>query len=136
MLAAAELAKIVRGTVVRVDLSDGIGKEQNKVRPAVVLRTHDHETETDAVVVSSDLLNKRLVTLIVVPISGLKGKKAFKHEVEIEAGEGGLTERSVAQPIQIRTIDREKRVVAILGQLSSTTMTRISTSLFGILGGF
>jgi len=121
MLNAEQLARIVRGTVVLVDLTDGVGKEQTKVRPAVV--------------VSADTLNKRLTTLIVVPISGLKDKKPFKHEVFIRKGEGDLTEDSVAQPVQIRTLDRDRRVVRVLGQLSPATMSQLGGSLFGVLGG-
>ncbi len=76
MLAPEQLAQIVRGTVVLVDLSDGVGREQTKVRPAVV--------------VSSDTLNSRIVTITVVAISGLKDKKPYKHEVFIRKGEGNL----------------------------------------------
>jgi mRNA-degrading endonuclease toxin of MazEF toxin-antitoxin module len=90
MLSPEQLTSIVRGTVVRVDLTDGVGKEQNKVRPAVVVSSESFE----AVVVSSDTLNKRIVTIIVVPISGLKDKKPYKHEMFIRKGEGNLTEDS------------------------------------------
>ena len=105
-----------------VNLDPSRGSEQNKTRPAVV--------------VSSDVLNRSLETLIVVPISSLKpGKTPYRHEVFIRAGEGGLLEDSVAQPIQIRTIDRSQRVTKILGQLPAPTMAQLGASMFGVLGG-
>jgi len=116
-----DVRRITRGTVVIVRLEPAQGHEQGKTRPAVV--------------VSSDVHNRNLTTIIVVPISGLKGKQPFPHEVFICSGEGGLTEDSVAQPVQIRTVDRNKRVAAVLGQLQSTTMAQIDASLFAVLGG-
>ena len=117
----AELRKLRRGQVVWVDFRGSVGAEQGKTRPAVV--------------VSSDRLNNVLRSIIVIPISGLKDKKPFPHEVVIPSGEGGLTEESVAQPIQIRTIDRGERVVGILGELKSDTMNAISSRLSDVLGG-
>ena len=116
-----QLKLITRGTVLLVDLDPSLGAEQAKTRPCVV--------------VSSDTYNSRLTTLNVVPISSLGDKKPYPHEVLIPQGEGDLPNISVAQPVQIRTIDRNKRVVKILGRLSTQTMARVGASMFAVLGG-
>lgn len=105
--------------VVNLDPSEGC--EQNKTRPCVV--------------VSADSVNNRLKTLIVVPISSLKGRDPYPHEVFIRKGEGTLEFDSVAQPVQVRTIDRYLRVTAILGRLPPATISQISLKLFIVLGG-
>ena len=122
----ASLDALTRGTVVIVQFEPAMGSEQTKRRPAVI--------------VSCDTLNRKLRTLVVVPISGLEdetGKKRdpYLHEVELASGAGGLKFRSAAQPIQIRTIDRDHRVTEILGQLPPEVMVNISIKLVIVLGG-
>lgn len=116
-----DLKKLTRGTVVWVHLDPSLGSEQQKRRPCVII--------------SSDVHNQRLDTIVVIPISSLKGRKPYPHEVFIAPPEGGLTEESVAQPVQIRTVDRYKRVDEISGQLAPMAMVQISASLFAVLGG-
>jgi len=110
------LRAITRGTVLVIDISDARGFEQNK------------STRT-AIVVSSDTLNKKLATLIVVPTTSQKGRSAFPHEVPIPQGEGGLDADSFAQPVQIRTIDRFARVRRILGHVEPETMMKIGMKI-------
>jgi mRNA interferase MazF len=113
--------KLVRGNVVVVDLNDAQGHEQSKIRPAVVI--------------SSDFHNDRLDTVVIVPISSLKeGSEARAHEVLLKKGEGGLDVDSVAQPIQIRTIDRKPRVKRVLGKLPPLSVGRIGIKLIETLG--
>jgi mRNA-degrading endonuclease toxin of MazEF toxin-antitoxin module len=108
--------------VVVVDLSaDAQGREQTKIRPAVII--------------STDFFNDRLDTMIVVPISSLKeGIEPREHEVLIKKGEGGLEFDSVAQPIQVRTVDRKIRVKKILGRLPPATMRQIINKLGEAVG--
>lgn len=116
-----QLKAIARGTVVVVNLDPAEGAEQKKTRPCVVI--------------SADTINARLNTLIVVPISSKKDRDPYPHEVFVRKGEGGLTLDSLAQPVQVRTIDRRGRVVSILGRLPPQTMAQISLQLFVVLGG-
>lgn len=122
----AELQAIKRGTVVLVDLDPAQGFEQAKRRPCAV--------------VSADIYNKKLATIIVVPISGLEDENGRKraslpHEVEIPAGSGGLRFKSAAQPVQIRTLDRHARVTKILGELPENVMTLISMKITEVTSG-
>ena len=114
--------KAARGQVVLVDLSaDAQGREQTKIRPAVVI--------------SIDFFNDRLDTMIVIPISSLKeGAAPREHEVLIKKGEGGLDVDSVAQPIQVRTVDRKLRMKKILGRLPPATMRQIIAKLGEAVG--
>ena len=116
-----QLKALTRGTVVRVDLAGAKGREQMKIRHAVV--------------VSSDRFNRNLDTMQFVPLSGLKNKTPYPHEVLVPKGEGGTTEDSVAQAVQVRTLDRYERVVEIMGTLRPETMAKISVKLFEVLGG-
>lgn len=50
-------------------------------------------------------------------------------EVEVPPGEGGLPVRSVAQAIQVRTIDRDHRVESIAKRLTDETMREIGDAL-------
>lgn len=121
-----ELKAIKRGTVVVVDLDPAQGSEQAKRRTCVV--------------VSADIYNKKLDTIIIVPISGLEDEDGPKrqvrpHEVEIAASSGGLRFRSAAQPVQIRTIDRYARVTKILGELPENVMLLISVKIIEVTSG-
>lgn len=135
-----ELKAIKRGQVLIVNLDPSLGYEQNKTRPAVVVATPESDgglgPGQESVVVSADLLNRKMATLIIVPISTLHdGREPFHHEVKLEYMEGDTVTTCVAQPIQIRAIDRYKRVEAIKGMLTDETMAKISMSLFMVLGG-
>lgn len=106
-----------------VDLSaDAQGREQTKIRPAIVI--------------STDFFNDRLDTVIIVPVSSLKeGATPRAHEVFIKKGDGGLEVDSVAQPIQIRTIDRRVRCRNVIGRVSPPVMRQIIAKLGEVLGG-
>lgn len=88
-----------------------------------------------AVVLSTDFYNDRLDTVIIIPISSLKeGAEPRTSEVSIKKGEGGLELDSVAQPLQIRTIDRRKRCQKVIGRVSPATLGQIVRKLGEILG--
>jgi mRNA-degrading endonuclease toxin of MazEF toxin-antitoxin module len=114
--------KPARGQVAIVDFSsDAQGREQTKIRPAVII--------------STDFFNDRLDTIIVIPISSLKeGATPREHEVFIKKDEGGLDVDSVAQPIQVRTVDRKFRVKKLLGRLPPATMRQIIAKLGEAVG--
>ncbi len=115
MLQAVDLAKVRRGAVLLVDLDPTVGHEIQKQRPCVV--------------VSPDLYNKSLRTIIVIPITGDEpGKAVFAHEVALAAGgSGGLDKNSKAQPHQMRCVDKS-RIVKVLGRLSVEEMLRVQQS--------
>lgn len=119
----AQLRGLRRGIVVDVDLRDGIGSEQRKIRPALI--------------VSSDTYNEKLDTLIVIAITGLENKDRalHPHEVEIRKGDGGLDQRSAAQTIQLHTIDRYKRVKAIRKKVGGDVLNMVNLKLWQTLGG-
>jgi mRNA interferase MazF len=104
-----------------VDLDPTQGHEIQKTRPCVV--------------VSADRFCGKFSTLVVVPITSLKpGATIYKSETRISAGEGGLSADSKAMAIQVRTIDKIERVVAIKGKLTQATMREIDSTLRLVLG--
>jgi len=86
---------IRRGTVVWVTLSPGVGSEQTKRRPAVVV-------SNDAANRSAYRHGRGVIT--VVPLTSSRAQ-ALPHQVDIPAGTGGLARGSVAQIEQIRAVD-------------------------------
>lgn len=114
-----DIAALKRGDVVLVRLGPAEGHEQNKTRPAVI--------------VSADRF-KNLATATIVPISTLKDRIPYVHEVELKKGEGGLKEHSVAQSVQVRTLDKYERVEEVFGSLSDERMKQISDKLKLVLG--
>ena len=122
MATREELLALVRGHVVVVDFAPARGHEQVKIRPALV--------------VSSNLLNRTLQTVIVVPFGSVKGgRKPHLHEVLVRAGEGGLDKDSFLQASQVRTIDRFERIKSITGTVSNDTLEKIRSALDFALGG-
>jgi mRNA interferase MazF len=107
--------KCVRGTVLDINLDPGLGHEQRKTRPCVVIQ--------------NDVGNKYAPTTIVAVITGAENiKKSYPINVEIPNGEGGLSKPSVVVCSQIRIVD-EMRFGKTYGQLSTTTMKKIDIAL-------
>lgn len=103
MLTPLDRAKLTRGCVVLVDLDPTQGREIQKTRPCII--------------VSADLYNNCLPTILVVPVTSLKiGRTAEPHQILVPAGKGGLDVASVALPEQIRCVDKS-RVKKVLGRL-------------------
>lgn len=116
------LQALRRGKVVVINLDPARGSEQGKTRPAVI--------------VSADIYNRNIDTIVIIPISGLKDDSGVKRERRLDEvvittpqAESGLDFDSVAQPIQVRTIDRYERVTRIIGTLQPKDMQSISLKL-------
>lgn len=102
--------------MVLVDLKGSQGREQEKTRPCVI--------------VSNDELNKKLSTVVVVPISSLPaGMKCYAYEVALKQGDGELDNDAAAMPQQIRTIDKFERIVEIWGSLSDESMDELTAAI-------
>lgn len=101
-----------RGDVWQVSLDPTVGHEVKKTRPAVI--------------VTSDLYNRDNWVVIVMPLTS--HDTAEEDQILIEPPEGGLTNRSVTLPDQLRAVDRS-RLVKRLGRLAPETMLFVDKSL-------
>jgi len=107
-----------RGDVFTVDFEPVRGREQGKVRPALV--------------VQNNIGNQYSPTIIVAAItSGARAR--YDVNVEIKAPEGGLSKDSLVLLHQIRTIDKS-RLGRRWGHLSEESMTRVDEALKISLG--
>ena len=111
--------KVLRGDVVLCNLNPGFRTEQSGKRPAVVLQV--------------DRANVASPHTIVVPFTTKIRQQLLLSHVLVPAGNGGLTEASVALCEQIRAID-EQRVVRVLGHLDDVYMRGLVRALRTILG--
>ncbi len=85
---------IARGDIVWVDYGVPRGSAPAKVRPAIVLQ-------------SGWLLESKLQTIIVVPLTTNTALDAFPGNVLIPAAASGLTRDSVANVTQVGPVSRE-----------------------------
>ena len=87
-----------RGMIVIVDLDPTVGSETGKTRPCAI--------------VTNDTYNERVPVIQVIPITNRTEKKAkIVTNVSIEPNSlNGLTKRSVADCLQTRPIDKNKRL--------------------------
>jgi len=107
---------LLRGDVYLVNLDPIIGKEIGKARPAVIIQ--------------NDIGNKFSPVTIIAPISSVKEiTKPLPIMIFLEKGEGGLIEESYIDCGQIRTIDKNKRLVTKFGSLSKSKMNEIDKAL-------
>ena len=109
---------VSRGEVWLADLSPTRGTEQAGVRPVLVVQT--------------DRANPHSPHTIVIPFTTRIHKKLLPSHVMIPAGEGGLTQDSVALAEQIRVVDHN-RLIRKLGQLPAVRMQEIDNALRTIL---
>jgi mRNA interferase MazF len=107
-----------RGEVWRADLSPTRGTEQSGVRPVLVVQT--------------DRANPHSPHTIIVPFTTRLRHKLLPSHVLVPAGEGGLTQDSVALCEQVRVID-QGRLMGRLGNLSSQRMQEMGDALKAIL---
>jgi mRNA interferase MazF len=108
-----------RGEIYWVNLDPTVGTEIAKTRPAVII--------------SNDIGNQYADRVIVAPITSGGGTRVFPFEVQIAAGEGGLTKDSKALLDQIRTVDKA-RLGSRIGQLAEARMRQIDRAIRLSLG--
>lgn len=109
---------VKRGEVWKADLSPTRGTEQSGVRPVVIVQT--------------DRANPHSPHTIIVPFTTRIRQKLLPSHVFVPAGEGGLTQDSVALCEQIRVMDHG-RLLNLLGDLSTARMQQVSDALRIIL---
>lgn len=112
---------LLRGDIYLTKLDPVEGVERGKSRPAVI--------------VQNNLGNQYGALTIIVPISSQKEiKKTLPIMVPLKGGMGGLTLDSYADCGQIRTIDKQLRLIKKLGHLDALIMLQIDKALKISLG--
>lgn len=107
---------LLRGDVYLVNLDPTVGKEISKARPSVVIQ--------------NNIGNKFSPVTIIAPISSVKEiTKPLPIMIFIKKGECGLPEDSYIDCGQIRTIDKEKRLITKYGSLDKNKMLEIDKAL-------
>lgn len=107
---------LLRGDVYLVNLDPIVGKEIGKARPAVIIQ--------------NDIGNKFSPVTIIAPISSVKEiTKPLPIMIFLEKGECGLNEESYVDCGQIRTIDKDKRLITKFGSFSKSKMSEIDKAL-------
>ncbi|MFA7421441.1 MAG: type II toxin-antitoxin system PemK/MazF family toxin [Melioribacteraceae bacterium] len=107
---------LLRGDIYLVNLDPIIGKEIGKARPAVIIQ--------------NDIGNKFSPVTIIAPISSVKEiTKPLPIMIILGNGEGGLNEESYVDCGQIRTLDKDKRLITKFGSLSKSKMNEIDKAI-------
>jgi mRNA interferase MazF len=109
---------VKRGEVWRCDLAPTRGTEQSGVRPVLVVQT--------------DRANAASPHTVIVPFTTRIRQRTLPSHAVVPAGEGGLTQDSVALCEQIRVIDTG-RLLTKLGELTSQRMQDVDSALRAIL---
>ena len=99
-----------------VNLDPVIGKEIGKARPAVIIQ--------------NNIGNKFSPVTIIAPISSVKEiTKPLPIMIFLDENEGGLPSQSYVDCGQIRTIDKEQRLIKKYGNLDSQKMKEIDRAI-------
>jgi len=107
---------LLRGDVYLVNLDPIIGKEIGKARPSVIIQ--------------NDIGNKFSPVTIIAPISSVKEiTKPLPIMIFLKKGEGGLSEDSYVDCGQIRTVDKDQRLITKFGTLNKSKMLEVDKAL-------
>ncbi len=107
---------LLRGDVYLVNLDPVVGKEIGKARPALIIQ--------------NDTGNKFSPVTIIAPISSFKEiTKPLPIMIPMQKGEGGLSDDSYVDCGQIRTIDKENRLITKLGSLTQDKLDEVKKAL-------
>jgi len=107
---------LLRGDIYLVNLDPIVGKEIGKARPAVIIQ--------------NDIGNKFSPVTIIAPITSTKEiSKPLPIMILLEKGEGGLSEASYVDCGQIRTVDKERRLITKFGSLDNSKMETINKAI-------
>ena len=89
----------------------------------------DDPKDRPAIIVSSDVLNRYALDVVVVPLTTVERGKFFGR-VELSAGEGGLRKRSYAKCDQVTTVNKRRLVRGpFRGAVSAPKMREIVEAL-------
>jgi mRNA interferase MazF len=109
-------AQLHRGDVYLVNLDPIVGKEIGKARPTVIIQ--------------NDIGNEFSPVTIIAPISSVKEiTKPLPIMIFLQKGDGGLKEDSYVDCGQIRTVDKDKRLITKFGSLNKSKMREIDKAL-------
>jgi mRNA interferase MazF len=107
---------LLRGDVYLVNFDPVVGKEIEKARPAVIIQ--------------NNIGNKYSPVTIIAPISSSKEiTKPLPIMVFLKKGESGLPEDSYIDCGQIRTIDKNERLIRKLGSLSKEKIQQLNKAV-------
>ena len=107
---------LLRGDVYLVNLDPIIGKEIGKARPSVIIQ--------------NDIGNKFSPVTIIAPISSVKEiTKPLPIMIFLKKGEGGLSEDSYVDCGQIRTVDKDQRLITKFGTLDKSKLLEVDKAL-------
>jgi mRNA interferase MazF len=108
--------QLLRGDVYLVNLDPIVGKEIGKARQAVIIQ--------------NDIGNKFSPFTIIAPITSVKEiTKPLPIMIFLGKGESGLNEESYVDCGQIRTVDKDRRLITKFGSLNKTKMLEIDKAL-------
>jgi len=110
-----------RGHVILVELDSAVAPEQNKTRPCVVVSNNGANT-------AATRTGNAMLT--VVPLTRASQRKGLNrpYQAVIEPDESGLSQASVAQAEQVRSVSI-RRVVRVVGHLDHQAQTRLDNAL-------
>lgn len=108
---------IKRGDIYLADIAEGVGSEENGIRPALI--------------VQNNIGNLYSTTVIIIPITSAD-KRALPTHVYLGSGYGLYLE-STALAEQVRTIDKV-RLSEYIGSVDDEKMTEIDQALMVSLG--
>jgi len=114
-----EVLLVKRGEIYFADMGEGVGSEQNGIRPVLVLQ--------------NDVGNKFSPTTIVALITSINKKMNLPVHFEIRKTVSHLPQDSVVLLEQIRTIDK-KRLLKKVSFLDTDTMNEIDEKILISLG--
>ncbi|MBU0560505.1 MAG: type II toxin-antitoxin system PemK/MazF family toxin [Bacteroidetes bacterium] len=107
---------LLRGDVYLVNLDPIIGKEIGKSRPAVIIQ--------------NNIGNKFSPVTIIAPISSTKEiTKPLPIMIFLKKGEAGLTEDSYVDCGQIRTVDKDERLITKFGALDNSKILEVDKAI-------
>lgn len=110
---------IRRGDVLRARLDPVEGAEQSGERPVLVI--------------SPDVINIHSPVVLIAPITSRKTERVYPFEAFIDPPDGGLTVRSKAMLLQMRSLDK-KRLMSRYGRISEETMLQVDEALLVATG--
>lgn len=115
----ADVLVVKRGDIYFADMGEGLGSEQNGIRPILILQ--------------NDVGNRHSPTTIVALITSINKKMNLPVHFEISKEISKLPQDSVVLLEQIRTIDKV-RLLKKVSQLSEDTMECVNRKLLVSLG--
>lgn len=111
--------QLKRGEVWLADLNPTQGSEQAGIRPVILFQ--------------NDIVSQFSTTIVTIPLTTNLRRASLPICLQIEQGNGGLAEDSVALCFQIRVLDKT-RLIRKLGQLNTETIALLEEVILLTLG--